>query len=194
MAQSKQSGFTAYHAWAPLKRQELNWSISDRGWKEVLQQCTVWEKSCDFWTLNHVNLNRLEFSLVSYIRSWFISKQYQSFAVCTTSPLPALSSNTIPQHLLAWGIIVETNTNHVPFTALPASQPLMMFPVTSRNMHIQRRSEEETQIAQQKPAQPVKQVQKERVGESWRTPWRCEEWPINHSLSPSTVNEVTTLK
>lgn len=69
--------------------------------------------------------------MVSYIQSLSISKQYQSFAVCATSPLPTLSSNTVPQHLLAWGIIVDTNTNHVPFTALPASQLLVTFPVTS---------------------------------------------------------------
>lgn len=52
---------------------------------------------------------------------------------CATSPLPALPNNTILQHLLARGIIVDTNTNHVPFTALPASQPSVTFPVTSRN-------------------------------------------------------------
>lgn len=28
---------------------------------------------------------------------------------------------------------MDTNTNHVPFTALPASQPSVTFPVTSRN-------------------------------------------------------------
>lgn len=73
--------------------------------------------------------------MISHTQPWFISKQYQSFAACTTSPLPALSNNIILQHLLARGIIVDTNTNHVPFTTLPASQPLMTFPVTSRNAH-----------------------------------------------------------
>ena len=69
----------------------------------------------------------LEFSLVSCIQSWLITKQRQSFTVSTTSPLPAFPSSATLQHLLAWGIIVDTNTNHVPLAALPALQPLMTF-------------------------------------------------------------------
>ena len=88
----------------------------------------------------------LELSLVSCIQSWLITKQCQSFTVSTTSPLSASPGNTILQHLLAWGIIVDTNTNHVPFTALPALQPLMTFLVTSRNMHIQSRSVGDAQM------------------------------------------------
>lgn len=54
-----------------------------------------------------------------------------------------LPGNTILQHLLAWGSIVDTNTNHISFTALPALQPLMTFPVTSRNIHTKCRSASE---------------------------------------------------
>lgn len=66
---------------------------------------------------------------------WFSSLgSCQSFRVSTTNRLPAFPGNTVRQHLLAWEIIVDTNTNHVPSTALPALQPIMTFPVHSRNI------------------------------------------------------------
>lgn len=65
------------------------------------------------------------------LECWLITKQCQSSTVSTTIPLPALPGNSILQCFL------HTNTNHVPFSAFPATQPLMMLPVTSRNMHMQ---------------------------------------------------------
>lgn len=35
----------------------LKWSVSDRGCKEALQQWTVWDTLCIFWTLQHVSLS-----------------------------------------------------------------------------------------------------------------------------------------
>lgn len=104
------------------------------------------------------------------LECWLITKQCQSSTVSTTSPLPAFPGNTILQCLLALGIIVNTNTNHVPFSAFPAIQPLMTFPVTSRNVHIQSKSEGMHRLNGQKDLeQPVKQVafMEEGSGKEW---------------------------
>lgn len=98
--------------------------------------------SCQWWlNVSYTNVSGGDFmSLVSCILALelgleccLITKQCQSSTVSTTSPLPAFPGNTILQCLLAWRTIVKTNTNHVPFSAFPAIQPLMTFPVTSRS-------------------------------------------------------------
>ena len=119
----------------------------------------------------------LEFSLVSCIQSWLITKQRQSFTVSTMSPLPAFPSSATLQHLLAWGIIVDTNTNHVPLAALPALQPLMTFFSSYLQEHAQRAPERgghKRLAGQPEPAQPVKQVAtvEGREWESTETTWR----------------------
>lgn len=124
--------------------------------------------------LTHANA---EFSLVSCIQSWLITKQRQSFTVSATSPLPAFPSSATLQHLLAWGIIVDTNTNHVPLAALPALQPLMTFFSSYLQEHAQRALERggHKRLARQpEPAQPVKQVAtvERREWESTETMWR----------------------
>lgn len=79
------------------------------------------------------NLCKYEGSQFHGTRKW----QCQSFTAITTTPaLSAFPAYIILWYLLALGIIVVPNTNYVLFTTLPASQPLLTFPVTSRNIHM----------------------------------------------------------
>lgn len=79
------------------------------------------------------NLCKYEGSQFHGTRKW----QCQSFTAITTTPaLSAFPAYIILRYLLALGIIVVPNTNYVLFTTLPASQPLLTFPVTSRNIHM----------------------------------------------------------
>lgn len=112
--------------------------------------------------------------------------------ICTTCPLLHFHATQFLSIYSPEGTIVDTNTNHVPFTALPASQPwwrFMLPPGTCTYSAGVRRNCRLNNTSQQNLSDrsPLRK-------ENARAPWRCEEWPINHSLSPSAVNEVTTLK